>query len=800
MRLLPIALVVSLAAAPAALAKDYSTIARSVLVPGNGGTLPVNDHSLDQKKLYDDLTLLRGNVNASDVNKYYKPNVFGARGKTAVEKTTNKRVTIVLDGFGVPSITADKRADVFFGVGWMFAKERSLLGELARGPGRLTLLDPPGINAFNIITSLRIFKPSAEADAFANRQVKLLSGKKASPRLKQLGKDIRAYVDGINAQYKASGNDAKPWTMTDFVAVAGFIGSIFGRGGGDEARRSMFLDALVADMGAEAGLQAFNDLRSYKDTESNTTIGKRFNYGADPSGIPNGNRVLKNGTFTQHTFAAGRKMSNAQLMGAKMSANGRPVFVAGPQLSYYYPEIVYEVDIHANDIDARGITSAGAGPYVFIGRGEDFSWSLTSANNDINDTYVETLCGGSDTKYMYKGKCRNMTTVNAGVLEGNEANPGDQTLQWFETVHGPVQGYAEVNGQRVAITNKRSTRGREILSLLAFQDLNSHKVRSAKDFLKTMPQLEHTFNAFYADSKDIAFISTGRLPIRPSNLHTGLPVDGTGDHEWKGFIKAKAHPQQINPSTNFLLNWNNLPAPGWGAADDEWGYHRLHRNRLFLAPTRAKKKHTPASVVGVMNLPATQDVRGQLLPLLQKLLEGGTAPTPEAAQLLTTLEDYEDQKLPRLDSDGDGRYDHPATAILSTWWPLLADAVMGGRLSTDLLEQLDSFDGRGNRGGSSWVGWLDKDLRTLLGEKVKSKFGTTFCGAGDLAACRTAVWNSLEAARQQLITEQGADPAGWAADAVAERHKFVPGVIPDTIRWTNRPTYQQIAQYKGEAR
>lgn len=799
MRYLPTALLLILALSPSAAAKDYSTIARSVLVPGNGGTVPLNDHSLDQKELYDDLTLLRGNISASDVTKYYKPNVFGARGKTSVEKTTNKRVKIVLDGFGVPSITADKRADVFFGVGWMFAKERSLLGELARGPGRLTLLDPPGINAFNIITSLRTFTPSAEADAFANRQVKLLTRKKASPRLKQLGKDIRAYVAGINAQYEDSGNTAKPWTMTDFVAVAGFIGSIFGRGGGDEARRSMFLDALRADLGAGAGLQVFNDLRSYKDAESNTTISKTFNYGADPVGIPAGNRVLTNGSFTQHTFAAGRKMSNAQLMGAKKSANGRPVFVAGPQLSYYYPEIVYEVDIHSKDgIDARGISSAGAGPYVFIGRGEDFSWSLTSANNDITDTYVETLCGGSRTKYMYKGKCRDMTTVNAGVLKGNADNP-DQTLQWFETVHGPVEGYAAVDGSEVAITKKRSTRGREVLSLLAFQDLNSHKVRSAKDFLKTMPQLEHTFNAFYADSKEIAFISTGRMPVRPSNLHTGLPVDGGGDHEWNGFIKAKDHPQQINPPTNFILNWNNLPAPGWGAADDEWGYHRLHRNRLFLGPTQARKKHTPASVVGVMNLPATQDVRAQLLPTLEKILEGGTAPSPATSQLLVTLKDYSEQGFPRLDSNGDGRYDHPGTAIMSTWWTLLADAVMGGRLSTDLLDQLNDFEGRGNRGGSSWVGWLDKDLRTLVGDSVKSKFATSFCGGGDLAACRTAIWNSLEAARQQLITEQGNDPAGWAADAVAERHRFIPGVIPDTIRWTNRPTYQQVAQYKGEA-
>ena len=41
----------------------------------------------------------------------------------------------------------------------------------------------------------------------------------------------------------------KPLTLTDFIAASGFIGSIFGRGGGDEARRSLFLSALRAKLG-----------------------------------------------------------------------------------------------------------------------------------------------------------------------------------------------------------------------------------------------------------------------------------------------------------------------------------------------------------------------------------------------------------------------------------------------------------------------------------------------------------------------------------------------------------------------
>ena len=58
----------------------------------------------------------------------------------------------------------------------------------------------------------------------------------------------------------------------------------------------------------------------------------------------------------------------------------------GPQLGYFYPEIVFQADLHGPGVDAQGIV-APISPYVFIGRGRDFAWSLTSATNE-NDPAV----------------------------------------------------------------------------------------------------------------------------------------------------------------------------------------------------------------------------------------------------------------------------------------------------------------------------------------------------------------------------------------------------------------------------
>src|SRR3712207_5595769 len=115
----------ALAAAPAANSRDYADTARSVLAPGNYGGLPVTDESTDQIPLYDEVTPLFGNVTARDVNRLYKPNVFGTRGQgpTRREPTPNRRVRIVYDEWGVPHITAKRRADVMYGAGYASARD-----------------------------------------------------------------------------------------------------------------------------------------------------------------------------------------------------------------------------------------------------------------------------------------------------------------------------------------------------------------------------------------------------------------------------------------------------------------------------------------------------------------------------------------------------------------------------------------------------------------------------------------------------------------------------------------------------
>jgi acyl-homoserine lactone acylase PvdQ len=792
-----------------AVARDFSGQALNVLPPGQAGGTQLTTNSIDQLKLYDGLTPKFGAVRQRDLSRFFKSARFGFGGQRAqdTERPGPRGLRIVRDSFGVPHVYARSRSAVMFGSGWVAAEDRGTLMEVLRGPAAVATLDVPGLDAVRLALSLRRFDPSRETKRFLSRQIALLRthGRKGT----RVIADIRAYLAGINAYNRESGSPARPWTTNDVISVASLIGAVFGKGGGDEARRSQLLSALQRRLGALPGERSWNDLRALQDPEAPVSIGGRFPYGRPLAQRP-GNAVLDGGSLSprmSEESAAeelGTRGSNALLVSRRRSANGHPLFVAGPQVGYFYPELLMEVDLHGGGIDARGATFPGAAPYVLIGRGQDFAWSATSSGSDVIDQYVETLCG-SDTIYRYKGRCVRMSTFRAGVLRAGGGEPS-RSVSFRQTVHGPVIGYATVGGKRVAISQKRSTRGREVINALAFSDLNANRVRSARNFIRVMSQVEFTFNWFYADDEDIAMFSSGRLPVRASGVDPGLPTIGNGQYEWRRFLRSRAHPQQINPKSGVIVNWNNKPARGFAASDSNWSYGSIHRSQLLADAIEQRRKHSLTSVVGAMNRVATQDLRGaKLLRSIAGVLETGPPPTQRAARMLKLLRNWRTQGASRLDRALDGKIDHPGAAIMDAAWPRIADAVMSPVLGPQLgdlaglIARDENARSLGSSYGEGWYGYVDKDLRAVRRRRVAGPFRARFCGRGILSACRASLWAALDSAGAELARAQGPNPDRWRADATRERIVFEPGLLGPTrkMRWTNRPTFQQVIYFRG---
>ena len=255
--------------------------------------------------------------------------------------------------------------------------------------------------------------------------------------------------------------------------------------------------------------------------------------------------------------------------------------MGGPQIGYFYPGLTLEMDLQGPGWNARGATSAPFPGYILIGRREDFVWTLTSAGADIVDIYVETLCEGSDTKYLFSGQCRDMSRFDAGTLDG-------QQVSFNRTVHGPVVGYATVDGRRVAVSRKRSSYLLDGVDLLIFQRLTRGRIPNAREFLKAAAISPQTFNTFYADAKQVAQSPPGgcrggrRAWTRACRPTARATSSGAAS-------KAQDAPAGDPASSGVMNNWNNKPARGFPAADDQWAYG------LDPARAAAERQHGEAA-------------------------------------------------------------------------------------------------------------------------------------------------------------------------------------------------------------
>mgnify|MGYP001811998835 FL=1 len=168
----------------------------------------------------------------------------------------------------------------------------------------------------------------------------------------------------------------------------------------------------------------------------------------------------------------------------------------------------------------------------------------------------------------------------------------------------------------------------------------------------------------------------------------------------------------------------------------------------------------------------------------------GEAPSDLAAEVATLLDAWVKDDAPRLDADDDGFHDDAGPAVFDAVLEPVAAAVMAPVYGA-LVPVLDDIRSLGGDDGASLV---DKDLRTLLGRDVEGPFNLRYCGGGDLDQCATDLWAVVETASRGLAEEYGSeDTSTWLSEG--QRLGFAPGLIEDTFRATNRPTFQQVVEW-----
>ncbi|MFI1367848.1 penicillin acylase family protein [Streptomyces griseochromogenes] len=842
------------------------------------GTQPA--HAEDQLGPYADLATGYSGLTDAKINNFFDDASFGVPSDqvASTEKPAGRGdVTIVRDKkSGVPHITGTTRYGTEFGAGYAAAEDRLWLMDVFRHVGRGQLTAFAGGAPANQGLEQEFYRNAPYTEADLQAQIDNAVAKNGA-RGRQALTDAGAYLDGINSYIDASDSgryfpgeydltghkDAVTnagtidhFKITDLVALASVIGSLFGSGGGGEVDNALSLIAAQSKYGVEQGTKVWESFRERNDAEAALTVhnGESFPYASRPDdrkgeAMPDAGSVAQEPLVYDRTGSAAtagatstsaaaakttlgsakRGMSNALVVSGKYTAGGHPIAVFGPQTGYFAPQLLMLQEIQGPGISARGASFAGLSMYVELGRGQDYSWSATTSGQDIIDTYAVELCQ-DDYHYLYHGTCTAMDKVeqkNAWkptLADGTAA--GSYTMRVWRTKYGPVEYRATVGGKKVAYTSLRSSYLHEADSIIGFQMLNDPGyVKGPKDFQSAAQHINYTFNWFYADSQHTAYYNSGDNPVRAAGVDAEFPVWAQPAYEWKNwdpatntadYTPASAHPNSVDQ--DYYISWNNKQAKDYTTAS--WGDGSVHRGNLL--DDRVKKLVaaggvTRTKLVQAMADAALADLRAEdVLPKLLKVINSSAVSDPTAADAVNKLQAWVTAGAKRTQtSAGSKTYaDADAIRILDAWWPLLVKAEFEPGLGSDLYTAFTAdlpvdeapsagHGPTGSHAGSSfqygWWSYVDKDIRAVLGESMQGGLAQKYCGGGSLGACRDALISTLKQAAgltaAQVYPGDDLCSAGdqWCADSINQR--TLGGIKHGKIGWQNRPTFQQVVEY-----
>jgi hypothetical protein len=485
----------------------------------------------------------------------------------------------------------------------------------------------------------------------------------------------------------------------------------------------------------------------------------------------------------------------------------------------------------------------------------------------------------ASTAYIYNGVCTPMferTDTQVGTPSAaSQEPPVTLTIKIERTIHGPVIGRTTArdptSGQiiPVAVSSQRSTFGDELGSAPAYMEWNDPEIiHNATDFQHAAGNNTGTFNWAYVDSKDVAYYMSGKLPVRNPRVDPNFPTWGTGEWDWQGFVpgdlsKADVHPRastipagagEVNGSIagGIFTSWNNKPAPGFSAADDNFAYGPVYRVESLSDRLKAiirTRLATPADVVNAMEDGGSVDLDGsQLVGPIAAVLRGASLTAPEQ-QILRILQTWSRDKFwgsgvpgaHRRDRSASGSYEQGnAVAIMDKLYPRLAHAVFDPWLSPHVGGEPDSFAmltglnglndlprAQGSAYDGGWEGYLQRALQQALNPTINHAYSQAYCGgdgsgaSGGLAACQAALKGALDSTISQLTNlYASSDPNAWTCSRSNETGGRAPGSgQADGVRcnpslddiqysvlgvgkvpsmpWVNRPTFQQVVQFAG---
>jgi penicillin amidase len=244
------------------------------------------------------------------------------------------------------------------------------------------------------------------------------------------------------------------------------------------------------------------------------------------------------------------------------------------------PPVWYLASIEAPGLSVSGATLPGL-PFVVVGRNARIAWGVTSLEPDVQDLFVEHTDAAHPGRYLHRGGWKPF----ASRVERIRVRGGAEvSVTVRESVHGPlveagdVLAGASTLGPAVALRWTGLDPGDRTAE--AFWALD--RASGWPEFLAGVALLRTAAQNFvYADREGhIGYASSGAMPVRPRS-DGRLPVPGTGEDDWSGFVPFDGLPRAFDPARGFLVTANNRVTPD--------GPHPYAFGLAFAPPFRAAR-------------------------------------------------------------------------------------------------------------------------------------------------------------------------------------------------------------------
>lgn len=493
-------------------------------------------------------------------------------------------VTIIRDDFGVPHITADNEADLFFGQGF------------ATGHDRIVQLFETRIYASGRTAEYSMLFDNGNYEDLVNQDIEYKIDKYTDDELEiqfnQLSSGmqtmINSYAEGINRYIDSaeanpstymnyyhqlfinSGIEIEKWDNLDILKIIIHMSRIFGAFGGYEYDNYNFA--------AQIGEEEFNSRFPINDPDAYATvladepgiINNDFNK-IELNNYENAYQEIKRIREDQKHFRTINNIPNtfgsfAALVSSPKSLTGNGLFLGCPQMGTPYKDektMLNEVELNCPTFHAGGASVTGI-PGIIIGRTENFAWTFTSGTMDNTDLVQESL-DETGTKYFYNDEYHNMDIITDTIYYvDNNMQKDYYLIDFYRTIHGPVV-YLDTE-QQYAVSKQFTFWQKEIFTWQSLYDLI--KAKNYDEVEDAISECTISFNFFYMDNQEnMKFNFLGIYPKRNFGVDPRFPRLGDGTQEWTDFYSYDELPKTDNLEQAYIANWNNKPAKWWDQGD-----------------------------------------------------------------------------------------------------------------------------------------------------------------------------------------------------------------------------------------